>query len=62
MINGPVSRERRTPHMYESPKLEVLGSIADLTLAGVCKTIAPNSDGTYLQLNHKRFNLNHCTS
>jgi hypothetical protein len=48
--------------VYESPKLQVLGSIADLTLAGVCKQIAPNSDGTYLQLNHKRFDLNHCTS
>ena len=48
---------------YESPKLEVLGSIADLTLAGICKQIAPNSDGTFLQLNaHKRVDLNHCTS
>jgi len=47
---------------YEAPKLQVLGSIADLTLAGRCKQIAPLTDGTFVQVHHRRFDLNHCTS
>jgi hypothetical protein len=48
---------------YEAPKLQVLGSIAELTLAGRCKQIAPLSDGTFIQIApKKRFDLNNCTS
>jgi hypothetical protein len=56
------SSERRRTVTYQAPKLQVLGSIAELTLAGRCKQIAPLSDGTFVQIHHKRFDLNHCTS
>jgi hypothetical protein len=45
---------------YEAPKLKVLGSLAELTLATGCKQVAPTTDGTHL--NHPHRNLNHCTS
>jgi hypothetical protein len=45
---------------YEAPKLKVLGTISELTLASGCKQVAVNSDGTFLR--HPKRPLNACTS
>jgi hypothetical protein len=45
---------------YEAPKLQVLGSITELTLASGCKQVDVTSDGTFLR--HPKRPLNGCTS